>query len=116
MLSWTDVLISPTYNPRYLAVSLGAVTLLAARGFTGILDGVAKRSRALVPVAGLLLTALVLGVTMPQYLHERTPYAKDGGADFHTSTQGAESTGHVRASALRHSLGPALVFELCKVL
>lgn len=40
----------------------------------------------------------------------------EGGADFHTSTQGGASTGHVRASALRHSLGPALVFELCKVL
>lgn len=54
--------------------------------------------------------------------HAGTPAAfieileQDGGADFHTSTQGAESTGHVRASALRHSLGPALVFELCKVL
>lgn len=77
-----DALISPTYNPRYLAVSLGAVALLAARGFTGILDAVAKRRRGPVPVAGLLLTALVLGVTVPQYLHERTPYAKDGGADF----------------------------------
>lgn len=40
----------------------------------------------------------------------------DDGADFHTSTQGAESTGHVRSDALGHSLGPALVFELCKVL
>jgi mannosyltransferase len=77
-----DVLISPTYNPRYLAVSLGAVALLAARGFTGILDVVARRRRGLMPVAGLLLTAIVLGVTVPQYLHERTPYAKDGGADF----------------------------------
>ncbi|HMN20617.1 MAG TPA: hypothetical protein PKA16_04405 [Ottowia sp.] len=54
--------------------------------------------------------------------HSGTPAAfieildEDEGADFHTSTQGAESTGHVRASALGHSLGPALVFELCKVL
>lgn len=54
--------------------------------------------------------------------HAGTPAAfieihdQAGGADFHTSTHGKVSTGHVRASALGHSLGPALVFELCKVL
>lgn len=41
---------------------------------------------------------------------------EEGIADFQTSTQGVASTGHVRASAIHHSLGPALVFELCKVL
>ncbi len=39
-----------------------------------------------------------------------------GVTDFHASTIGSVSTGHVSAGALRQSLGPALVFELCKVL
>lgn len=39
-----------------------------------------------------------------------------GIADFHASTVGAESTGHVSAAALNQALGPALVFELCRVL
>ena len=41
---------------------------------------------------------------------------KAGIADFHASTVGTESTGHVSAAALNQALGPALVFELCRVL
>ena len=44
-------------------------------------------------------------------IHEQT-----GGADFHASSVGNESTGHVSAAALGQALGPALVFELCRVL
>ena len=39
-----------------------------------------------------------------------------GGPEFHASTIGAVSTGHVAAGSLNQSLGPALVFELCKVM
>ena len=39
-----------------------------------------------------------------------------GAADFHASSVGNESTGHVSAAALGQALGPALVFELCRVL
>ena len=39
-----------------------------------------------------------------------------GGTDFHASTIGSVSTGHVAAGSIRQSLGPALVFELCKVM
>ena len=39
-----------------------------------------------------------------------------GAPEFHASTVGAVSTGHVAAGALNQSLGPALVFELCKVM
>lgn len=77
-----DVFVAPTYNPRYLAVSLGAVALLAARGITGIVDAVARRIPRLAPVSAVLLAVIVLGATVPQYLHQRTPYAKDDGADF----------------------------------
>lgn len=44
-------------------------------------------------------------------IHENT-----GMGDFQASTVGAESTGHVSAAALNQALGPALVFELCRVL
>ncbi len=40
----------------------------------------------------------------------------DGRADFHTSTIGSVSTGHIAAGSLNQALGPALVFELCKVM
>ena len=39
-----------------------------------------------------------------------------GASEFQASTIGAISTGHVAAGALNQSLGPALVFELCKVM
>ncbi|MDO5623411.1 MAG: hypothetical protein Q4G71_01845 [Pseudomonadota bacterium] len=39
-----------------------------------------------------------------------------GATEFSASTVGAISTGHVAASSLQQSLGPALVFELCKVI
>ena len=39
-----------------------------------------------------------------------------GATEFQASTIGTVSTGRVAASALNQSLGPALVFELCKVL
>ncbi len=39
-----------------------------------------------------------------------------GAPEFHASTIGAVSTGHVAANSLNQSLGPALVFELCKVM
>jgi mannosyltransferase len=77
-----DVIVAPTYNPRYLAVSLGAVALLAARGITALVSLVRRRMPRAAPVAAALIAVVVLGVTVPQYLHQRTPYAKDGGADF----------------------------------
>ena len=36
--------------------------------------------------------------------------------DFQVSTVGTLSTGHVAEAAIAQSLGPALVFELCKVM
>lgn len=77
-----DVMVAPTYNPRYLAVSLGAVALLAGRGITGITGAVRHRASGLVPVAAAMIAVIVLAVSVPQYLHERSPHAKDGGADF----------------------------------
>ncbi|WP_336645437.1 glycosyltransferase family 39 protein [Microbacterium sp. USHLN186] len=75
------LLVSPTYDSRYLAISLGAAALLAARGITGLLGVLSAHRLALIGGAAAL-SVLVLGVTVPRYLHQRTPYAKDGGADF----------------------------------
>jgi hypothetical protein len=38
------------------------------------------------------------------------------GPDFHVSSLGSLSTAHVSINAIRQSLAPALVFELCKVI
>jgi hypothetical protein len=38
------------------------------------------------------------------------------GSDFHVSHMGEMSTAHVSVEAIRQSLAPALVFELCKVI
>lgn len=43
-------------------------------------------------------------------------HEQPGASDFHASTVGAISTGHVSAASLKQALGPALVFELCKVM
>lgn len=43
-------------------------------------------------------------------------HEQNGATEFHASTIGTVSTGYVAASAIPQSLGPALVFELCKVL
>lgn len=40
----------------------------------------------------------------------------DSASDFRTSTVGSVSTGHIGAGSLNQALGPALVFELCKVM
>jgi mannosyltransferase len=58
------------------------VALLAARGITALVSLVRRRMPRAAPVAAALIAVVVLGVTVPQYLHQRTPYAKDGGADF----------------------------------
>jgi len=39
-----------------------------------------------------------------------------GASEFQASTVGSISTGHVAAKSLNQALGPALVFELCKVM
>ena len=39
-----------------------------------------------------------------------------GATEFQASTIGTLSTGHVAAGSLKQALGPALVFELCKVI
>ncbi|MGQ7310057.1 glycosyltransferase family 39 protein [Microbacterium arabinogalactanolyticum] len=95
-----DVIVAPTYNPRYLAVSLGAVALLPARGLTGILSVVGRRMPGLAPVAAVVLAAVVLGVAVPQYLHQRTPYAKDGGADFRFAAQVIGQRAHLGDAVL----------------
>lgn len=100
-----DLLVSPTYDPRYLAVSLGAAALLAARGITGIIARVLTRTSGrrpgLVVGTAAVLCLLVLGATLPQYQRQRTAYAKDGGADFHSVAD---------AVAQRAHLGDAVLF------
>jgi mannosyltransferase len=54
----------------------------------------------LVPVAAVAIAAVVLGVTVPQYLHQRTSYAKDGGADFRFAAQVVGQRAHLGDAVL----------------
>lgn len=113
-----DALVSPTYNPRYLSFSLGAVALLLASGVWAIVDLAgrsASRVGAMIAVAAL---ALVGGaVLVPQYLSERGPYAKDGGADGRAAAEVVAEGGQAGDTVLfgtgtRPSRAPRLVYRL----
>lgn len=81
-----DVLIAPAYNPRYLSFCLGAVALIAARGVWAVVDaarGLGARAGVATATTGLVLLAAF--TVLPEFAHQRTPYAKDGGADFRQS-------------------------------
>lgn len=109
-----------------------AQCLQTLAGYGLVLDAAAGAHQAQQLALQRLPDAIVYDRSLPaselarlrRHLNERSgaPAAfieildEDAGADFRTSTQGGESTGHVRAEAIGHSLGPALVFELCKVL
>ncbi|MGB4137034.1 MAG: hypothetical protein WA971_10750, partial [Microbacterium sp.] len=77
------VLITPTYNPRYLSFCLGAVAILVAGGVWAFVD-LARRigGRTAVGIVTVLLVAAGSVGIVPELVHERTPFAKDGGADF----------------------------------
>ncbi len=73
--------VTPMYNLRYTSFCAPAVALLMAAGLRG-LTLLAQRRAApwrWVPVAGI---ALVLLAAAPGYVVQRTPFAKDDGADF----------------------------------
>jgi mannosyltransferase len=76
-----DVFVSPTYNPRYLSISLGAVALLLSSGAWAVVD----LARRIDVRGGTLAATALLGIgaviLVPEFVHQRTAFAKDGGAD-----------------------------------
>ena len=74
-----NALVVPTYNVRYLAPSTPAAAILIALGIAALARAAMPAWRTAVTV-GL---AIVLTATCaPGYLHQRTPWAKDGGSDL----------------------------------
>lgn len=113
-----DVLFSPTFNPRYLSFSLGAVAMLLASGVWAILDlarGVAGRRGLLGSSAVLIILGALL--LAPEFVHERGVYAKDGGADGRAAAAQVASIGRPGDTVLfgtgtRPSRAPRLVYRL----
>ncbi len=77
-----DMVLSPTYNPRYLSFCLGAVALLLATGVLALIDA-ARRAGARRGVTVVVSALVLIGAVtvVPEFVRERGPYAKDGGAD-----------------------------------
>jgi mannosyltransferase len=109
--------VSPMYNVRYLSFSTPAVALLIAVGLVaagrlaarGVLrlrdlrtgDRAAVGRRATIAVAAILLLALG-GASLPGFLAQRGPYAKNGGSDWR------QVADYIQANA---SAGDAVIFD-----
>ncbi len=79
--------VSPLYNTRYLSFCTPAAALLVAFGLVAlarvVARAVASRSARISVVAVLGVAAVALGaLALPDYLHDRTAFAKDGGSDW----------------------------------
>lgn len=113
-----DVLVSPTYNPRYLSFSLGAVALLLASGVWTIVDLAGRHTNTTRATIAVVTLVLVGGaVLVPQYVSERGPYAKDGGADGRAAAAVVAAEGQAGDTVLfgtgtRPSRAPRLVYRL----
>ncbi|MFE6733733.1 glycosyltransferase family 39 protein [Microbacterium sp. NPDC057650] len=113
-----DLLISPVYNPRYLSFSLAAVALLISAGVWAVLDA-ARRigGRKVMAAAVIVLTAVAAVTAVPEFVRQRTPFAKDGGADFRAAA--AQVGAHARPGdtvlfgiTSRNSRAPRLAYRL----
>lgn len=113
-----DSLVSPTYNPRYLSFCLGAVAMLLASGAWAIVD-LASRAANRRGITIAVSVLLVVGGTalVPEYIRERQPYAKDGGADgravaAEVAARGLPADTVLFGTGTRPSRAPRLVYRL----
>lgn len=112
-----DIFVSPTYNPRYLSISLGAVALLVSSGVWAVIDlgrRLTARGGVLTSVALIAITAVVL---VPEFVHQRTSFAKDGGADGRAAAMVVASRSKPGDTILfgtgtRPSRAPRLIYRL----
>lgn len=79
--------VTPTYNLRYLAWLTPAIAILIAVAIDRVARLIAirvHRSRARTTLYAVLAasTALLVALSLPPYLGERSPYSKDGGSDL----------------------------------
>ncbi|MBO9627041.1 MAG: glycosyltransferase family 39 protein [Microbacterium sp.] len=118
ILATIDVAVSPTYNPRYLSFCLGAVAMFLAAGVFAILDA----ARAVGGPRGVAMVLVVLiglgaATAVPEFVRERGPFAKDGGADGRAAaeilaTQARPGETVLFGTQTRPSRAPRLVYRL----
>jgi len=129
--------VSPLYNTRYLSFCTPAAALLVAFGLVALARVVAaavhlrtaRGSSATVPSPAVLsaavlsaavLSAAVLllgGLALPDYLHDRGPFAKDGGSDWrqtadYLAAQAQPGDAVVFDQTTKPSRRPELTFRL----
>ena len=96
--------VSPMYNVRYLSFSTPAVALLVAVGLVaaGRLAARALGNRRATVAAASILLLVLGGASLPGYLAQRGPYAKNGGSDWR------QVADYIQATA---SPGDAVIFD-----
>jgi mannosyltransferase len=92
--------IAPMYNLRYLSFCTPAVAIVMAAGVS-----VLARNRLRVAAV-----ALIVGLAVPSYLAERTPYAKDHATNY-AGHPGSDLRQAAQTLAANASPGDAVVFD-----
>ena len=115
-------LLSPMYNIRYLSFCTPAAALLIAFGLVALarITARALASRAVrlsvVAVIGVGLVGVV-ALAVPDYLHDRGAYAKDGGSDWrqtadYLASQAQQGDAVVFDETTKPSRRPELAYRL----
>ncbi|MCU1514703.1 MAG: hypothetical protein JWO10_1793 [Microbacteriaceae bacterium] len=98
-----DRFVAPMFNLRYVAFSTPAVALLMATGLWMLVRAVtAGRSRRIRSVALVVGVVVLVGLSAPDWVGQRQPYAKDDGSDLREVAE--------QIAAVSHP-GDAVVFE-----
>ena len=79
MLLVGNALVSPMYNIRYLSFCTPAAAVLIALGIRALVRMLPSRGRL---SAGIAATVVVVLATVPSYVVQRGPFAKDNGSDW----------------------------------
>jgi mannosyltransferase len=95
-----NAMVAPMYNLRYLSFCTPAVAIVLAAGIGAI-------GRNWIRVA---VVALVVGLAVPSYLSERTPYAKDRATNY-AGHPGSDLRQAAQTVAAHAHPGDAVVFD-----
>ncbi|KJL43787.1 glycosyltransferase family 39 protein [Microbacterium trichothecenolyticum] len=108
-----NALLSPMYNVRYLSFCVPAAALVMALGVAAIGELAAPHRRLAISTA---LTAALVAASVPVYLGQRTPWAKDGGSDWRAVAEYVQQHAHDGAvlfdQTTKPSRAPRIVLDL----
>ncbi|GAA2058482.1 glycosyltransferase family 39 protein [Williamsia deligens] len=80
-----SALATPTYTPRYLAVTAPGLALVVAQGIRVLSQRWVLRA---------IVVLVLVGLSVPAYLHQREPYGRTGGTDFSQVAQHVRDNAH----------------------